>query len=349
VRAKVVAADQLDAALLARDIPGPNSAPRVVILVNVPRLTPEAQRALEGFLSAGGGVLATMGDRCDGAFYTDQLYREGTGWLPARPIEPVGDESAPERAARIVPASLFHPAVELFREPVPGGLGDGRLPRYWKLSARDSALSTAIAMLTTGDPFLVERPTGKGRALVCCVPLDNSWRTNLPDLPAFAPLAHELVSYLAGARSADSNLQPGQPIVFRPSDDEPPGPVRLQPPDGPPVTLPVASWPLTYDEAREPGVYTLTTASGRTAWFVVQTDAREADLAAATDADRERVAGLLPKRPDGSPMLRYVETGGGDAAAEPPQNLELGWLAFLAVVLLLLGEVALTRRLAMAR
>ena len=42
------------------------------------------------------------------------------------------------------------------------------------------------------------------------VPLYNSWRTNLTDSPAFVPLAHELVYYLAGARAAELPIGSGE-------------------------------------------------------------------------------------------------------------------------------------------
>src|SRR5258707_1196060 len=53
--------------------------------------------------------------------------------------------------------------------------------------------------------------------MVCSVPLDNSWATNLTgdDLLAFVPLAHEVVYHLASARSADFTLRPGQPLRYR--------------------------------------------------------------------------------------------------------------------------------------
>jgi hypothetical protein len=122
--------------------------------------------------------------------------------------------------------------------------------------------------------------------------------------------------------------------------------VTLQPPDGPPQTRPApASWPLTVETTREPGVYTLTTVSGKRAFFVVQSDPREGDLAAHTEADRERVAGLWPKRPDGSPGMTYAAAG-ATAEEAPAEDLELWWLVMAAAVALLLGEVWMTRRMA---
>ena len=92
------------------------------------------------------------------------------------------------------------------------------------------------------------RAFAAGRVLMSAVPLDNTWGTNLIDLPSFVPLAHELVYYLAGARSAEVNLTPGQPIRFRPGDETTSGVVVVQPPDGDPKTVEVKNWPLVYED-----------------------------------------------------------------------------------------------------
>ena len=60
--------------------------------------------------------------------------------------------------------------------------------------------------------------------------------------------------------------------------EEPPGPVILLRPDGVSTTIPVKTWPVVYEATRNPGAYTLTTASGRLCYFAVQPDPREADL-----------------------------------------------------------------------
>src|SRR5262249_27540802 len=151
------------------------------------------------------------------------------------------------------PASFFHPAVDIFHETAAGGLADARFPKRWKVSLAGAPMSNAIAMLTGSEPFLIERPYRNGRVIMATVPLDNSWRTNLTDLPAFVPLVHEIVYYLAGAREADVNLMPGQPIRFRPNDESSSGTVIVQPPDGEPKAIPVKSWPLVYEDTREPG------------------------------------------------------------------------------------------------
>ena len=150
-----------------------------------------------------------------------------------------------------------------------------------------------IAMLTDRTPLFVEKLFGKGRVIQSAVPLDNGWRTNLTDLGDYVRLAHELVYYLAASRGGDANLEARQPIVFRPADGELPGPVTVQPPEGPARRIAVKEWPLVYDETRETGVYKLTTDTGKVQYYVVQPDGGESDLTPCTDDDRAAVARLL--------------------------------------------------------
>src|SRR5207248_2829090 len=92
--------------------------------------------------------------------------------------------------------------------------------------------SVPIALLNSTDPFLVEKAYRNGRVILAVVPLDKSWRTNLTELPAFVPLAHELVYYLGGTRASEHNLQPGQPIRYRPDSEEGIDALTMQPPSG---------------------------------------------------------------------------------------------------------------------
>jgi hypothetical protein len=246
----------------------------------------------------------------------------------------------PAKAVSPLPASFFHPALDLFREIASGGLADARFPRWYAVNTpgRNSP-AVPVALLSNNDPFLVERPFRAGRVLLSTVPLDNSWRTNLTDLSAFAPLAHELIYYLAGARSAEHNLQPGQPFLYRPAEETPPGDVVLLSPDGEPKTLTARSWPLVYEGTRETGVYRLKTAEEQTIYYVVQPDPNESDLTACDEADRAKVSKLVPMtyQDDRTKMLTAL------TATDAKQ--EIWWWFLLGVVGLLCGEVWLTRRI----
>jgi hypothetical protein len=323
--------------------------PRVLILANVPRLSPEQQEIVTRFLAHGGGVLVALGDRVERSFYNDQLYRDGHGWLPAGLEAVAGNETEPGRAPSPLPASFFHPALELFRELPSGGLADARFPRWWKLtmSAKPAnedrgSVAVPVALLTNNDPLLV-RSYRSGRVLLCTVALDNSWRTNLPELAAFAPLAHELVYYLAGTRAAEHNVQSGQPLVYRAAASEAPGSVSWQSPDGEARSVTASSWPLVYENTREAGVYRLTLADGGLVYYVVQSDPQESDLTPCDSVDRDNVAKYVP--------LTYENDLDATSLvlATPDLKRELWRWFMFGVIGLVLGEVWMTRRLAKRR
>jgi von Willebrand factor type A domain/Aerotolerance regulator N-terminal len=354
VQAQVVSITAFEPALLTGEAA---SRPRVLILHNVARLNTPQQRALEQYLADGGGVLVTLGQRVDAEEYNQKLFHEGQSWLPARLDGIAGDETMPREAVHPVPAASTHPALELFREAPTGGLGDARFPRWWKLTTPgQNASGVPVASLrsaTAEYPFLVERSFRAGRVLVCSVPLDNTWGTNLPDLPAFVPLAHELVYYLAGTRATEFNLQPGQPLRWRVETDAPLDGYTLQPPTGPakPLTMGTPrsdAYPaqlirqphgalLVIEGTHETGVYRLTTPEQTTIHYVVQSDARESDLTPCSDEDRKRVAELLP--------LQYENDRARIAAALKTTRTkqDLWWLLLVGVIVLLCAEVVLTR------
>jgi hypothetical protein len=157
-------------------------------------------------------------------------------------------------------------------------------------------------------------------------------------------LAHELIYYLAAARSGDVNLEAKQPIVFRPSDGELPGAVTVQPPDGPARRIVVKEWPLTYDDTRDTGVYKLTTDTGKVQYYVVQPDGGESNLTPCNDEDRQAVARLLK-------TTRYVFTPKEvfSQEADPETRIEIWWLLLFGVIALLAFEVWMTRRISGAK
>jgi hypothetical protein len=364
VLARVVPIQEFDAALLTSDLgKEPGTKPRVLILSDVPRLTPQQQEGIVGFLAAGGGVLVTLGDRVEAQHYNDQLFRGGQGWLPARLDDLVGNETDVAHAPSPLASSFFHPALELFRNVKVGGLADARCPRCWKVTTPGrTSPAVPVALLSSNDPLLVERPYKNGRVMLCTVPLDNSWRTNLPDLPAFAPLAHELVFYLAGARSAENNLQPGQPLRFHSAGEEAFAGLMLLPPEGDAKPVAVGGdgtdpnvfaaqlvrqpqGPmLVFEKTRDIGVYQLRTADDRINYYVVQADPRESDLAACNEADRAKVAKFVPglTYEDKRDTLQETLTASS-------QRQEMWWWFLFGVVGLLCGEVWMTRRLVRGR
>jgi hypothetical protein len=357
VRVQVVSYKDLDATLLGKDLPaGDSRKPRVLILSDVPRLTDLQQTAIREFLDSGGGLLVTLGPQADEKFYSEQMPKNGN-WLPAQLREIANAE--PGQPAHPVQTGLSHPVLERFQSD-PTAWGRVEFSRWWRVTAAPAA--TVVARLNGDDPLLVESPAGAGRVLLCTVPLNPIWETNLFGLPEFPVLAHEIVHYLAGARageygvrSAEYNLRPGQPLRFR-LEGESWNALTLQRPDEDPL-------PLYFDGPRRPGahrgqlfqtpssavaafsatdavgVYRLRTEDKKTYYYTGQADVEESNLAPCTADDWKKVQEFVPmtyltdRDAKNSPLARELQTE------------ELWWWLMLGVVGLLCAELWMTRRI----
>jgi hypothetical protein len=281
-------------------------------------------------------VLVAAGPRATAAAY-DELYRGGAGWLPARLVAVAG-ENGP--AVQPEPPTFAHPALELFRRQPNGTLGQARLKRWWKVATDARHGGTPVALLSNGDPLLVEKKAGNGRALLCTVPLDRGWDSPLPATWEFPVLLHELVYYLAGATAGDHVLADGRPLrIDRPGGGA--ATLFLQTPEAQ-QTIAVTDWPWSYADTGAIGVYATRVGDEPPRYHIVRPDPGETDPRRCTDDDWRKVVAALP------PGLLASE--GVDAGADGAHRRhELWWLVLLGVVALLCVEVAVTRRAVLAR
>lgn len=340
---KVVPLSQFDPAMLARDLgTEKGTQPRVLILSDVPTLSPEQQEGVAKFAREGGGVLVTLGRRAQTEFYNTQLFQGGEGWLPAELVETTGDVNDVEGAPTPVAESFNHPVVEPFGRTTQSTLTRVRFPRHWRLTIPEGTSGTSIAMLSDRDPFLVERSFGKGRVIVASVPFDNSWQTNLTTLPDFPRLAHELGYYLSGTSGLALNLEPGQPILFRPANEESPSRVTVELPNGEKQELPAQPWPAIWEDTRRTGVYKVSSERGSMRYYVVQPDAGESVLTRFDEDSQDALREALPTA-EFAEELDQVAV----AMRSTDRNAEV-WPWFMAlVVALLCGEILMTRRIAL--
>ncbi len=320
---------------------------RVVVLANVDRLAPEFASALGPFVEAGGGLLIAPGDRLDAEAWNAHLGRDGKGWLPAR-LGPLRGDPAGQVA-------IAHPAPATFDGPALGPLGKGESPplgqadlfRYRVLEPARGA--SILARLDSGDPWIVERPYGRGRVALLAGPVDAEGGT-LPVNPDFVPWSHELIAHLTSGAEGPRPIQPGEPLTFD-LDPAPPPAVATLPlttPDGATLNLPILrdgpdARVRTTDTA-EPGIYRLTLSNppGGHAYAAVLADGREADPAPLDPAEAEALARDWPLTfdPDPAHLLETLLARDAARRAEVWQPLILLALAGLCL------EVWITRRMA---
>ena len=335
--AEVVAADRFNAASLKNK--------QVLILANVERLNADQSSAVGRFLDAGGGVLVAPGDRVDAEAYN------ALDWLPAKLGPLSGDFAARKAVAHPAPATFSGPALPPLARGDAPALGGARLFAYFKLESAPGA--SVSARLDTGDAWAVERPRGRGRALIVAGPLDAEGGT-LPANPDFVPLVHEWALHLAGGGHARPT-PPGEPIVFERTAGPPTTDVTalVQTPSGrvdrAALTRDGGRLRARFDDTVEAGVYRLTWPdSGEFAYAVVPAESRTWDPSPLEPAEAARLAEGWP-RPfafDADPNRLTTRL----LAADGPAARREVWRGLVLFALFgLCAEIYLTRRLVKGR
>ena len=355
IKPHVIALDQLQPALLADA--------QLLVLANVPQLTPQQVTAVQSFVDGGGGLFIALGDQVDRTFYNEKLFAKGQGVLPGT-LEKIDQPAKPAAGAEAVSiqidnASLELPWLQSFRKEHQGGLTETRFDKWWQVTPAQAAggggvtvtlPSAAIAArLTNGAPLLIERDFGHGRVLLMSAPLDSDWST-FPAKPDYVPFLHEALFHLVSGGRTSRNVAVGEPLllpVTREFDQAThvfrgPGKLVL------PVTLggdelrPLAK----LDDTSIPGIYLLVpakngqpvqNAAGESC--VVNFDRRESDLTVLTREQQDFLQGK-----DRLKIVTSLDELRGQMFANKTKA-EFWQLMLLLMLGMLVMEVWLTRRL----
>ncbi|MEZ6123293.1 MAG: VWA domain-containing protein [Planctomycetaceae bacterium] len=290
---------------------------QVLVLANVDRLKDEHIAVVQNFVNSGGSLLLTAGSRIDTKWYNEKF--SAAGLLPAKFGEPQGIINEQGKSAHLVAQHFDHPALEFFNEPSNGDLSTAEVRQWYQLLLPDdpshlltklvqdenSAVTeetVVVARLDSGDPLLVERPTGEGVVLQLATSCDADW-TDLPLRPFFVPLMQQLVTTSATRAVPPRNIRTGDPAVaiFRnPSGDqtaESTLTLSMVSPDG--SRRPVGTVSegrnqvARFDATQRPGVYTLSAADVPAIHFVANTSREESRLGSLDDAQLQNLADRL--------------------------------------------------------
>ncbi len=190
-----------------------------VYLLDVPRLDDASVQKLEQFVQNGGGLAIFLGPQVDPRFYTERLYRNGSGLSPV-PLEqqelmPPEDAGTPDVNVDLVDHPIFRDLLS-GRNPLVRLIRVERFfapPANWKPPEESTA--RIIAQLRSQHPFLVEQTFGLGRVVVCTSTYAPMWNDMV--LGPNALLALQLQAYLAEARRAQPEYHVGDALqVERP-------------------------------------------------------------------------------------------------------------------------------------
>lgn len=205
----------------------------VVVLANVPEVSPERGRALDAFVRNGGGLLVSMGDRVKPLEVNAVLGPVLPRTL--RDVRAAGDaaaldEGGDRRNARLSAFDRAHPILRPFADPA-GALGTARIRKYMLLDPAADAGGSVVLATDDGAPYLLTRTLDRGRVALLTGTLDRDW-SDLCIRPGFLPLLQQVVRFLT--RVADMDTTPvivGRPAPI-PVEDPRVRRVSVRAPDG---------------------------------------------------------------------------------------------------------------------
>ena len=181
-------------------------------LLDVARLDPPENAALEDYVRAGGGVVFFGGPRTQAETVNRTLHRAGEGLYPvplAGPVDLGGRAAADGPDVRVED----HPVVAVLsgqRNPL---LDAVRVDRYLAVE-RDfepapGAGLRRLLSLRNGAPLVVEQPFGAGLAVAVLSTAAPTWNNWARGNPSWVVVMLELESHLAAARRRAGSLEVG--------------------------------------------------------------------------------------------------------------------------------------------
>ena len=182
-----------------------------VFLNDVGGLAPAAARALADYVASGRTLVVFCGPNVVPAEYNrlfvDGVPREG-GLLPARLKERIGSAVLKTDTQKVVQVQGRSPYLEDLVESA--DIYQGVLV-YEYVRTDTAAADSVLARLSDGDPFLLEKPFGKGRVLLFTTGATTEW-TNFPVRNLFLPLMMRIVHLAARGQTERRNILAGQPF-----------------------------------------------------------------------------------------------------------------------------------------
>lgn len=257
----------------------------VIVLANVEALSSRAIERLTETVAAGAGLIVTLGDRTVPEVYARRLFAaDGTGLLPAEPLEIVAVASRRDGYYRVADFDGEHPILRFFSDSRWQPLWT-EVPIYSYVATRPLPDARVLATLDSGDsPLLIERAFDAGRVLLLTTTLDTNWNRIAESPRTLVPFAHELVRHagrgplrrleVAVGETLAPTLErfPRSPMLVTPDGSR-------RPVDGEPTELVGGRWRLpTITATGRAGLYTIEVDEGEPVVFAAQGDASEGNL-----------------------------------------------------------------------
>ena len=313
----------------------------VLIIANVSKMSATEAERLKTYVTAGGGLIFTLGDQVDSGVYQQHLGGTENSLLPCTLMQAVGDPIGKEEFQVIANVEYRHPIFAPFSNPNHGDFAKGRFFRYYQSTPISDA--TVIAVFDDGNPAVVEKVYGNGRVLCYTSTIDREWN-DLPIHGVYLPFLHETIKYLALKQAGKvPDLRVGDGLNYAGDQENAGKEVAIFNPDRKEARMSLnEQGNLFYEDTENPGIYSVHESGEEQHYFVINVDTVESDL---TSRNPEELTSMLigTSETDRTPteltpevVKKYKE--------DVERNQSLATYLLLAVFALAIGEMFLANR-----
>ena len=268
------------------------------LLIVTAALPPETSDALRELAKSGKTILCVLDTAAMGATLERLLQID----------RPKLEEVRPSSYAMLGELDFRHPIFAPFADP---RFSDFTKIHFWEYVRVDQAAiphARTVAKFDSGDPALIEVPTGSGRVLI----LASGWQPRLSQLALsskFVPLLYSILETSGVPAPLPAQYRVGDNVPLSALVSHPQSPITVLAPEDRKLTVDSAT--TNFTETDVPGVYNVTTEEG-VRRFVVNLDPAESRTAPLSADELERF---------GVPLLQ-PGTGRRDPEAERKTRLQ---------------------------
>ena len=168
----------------------------VVILADVPEITPEQAERFSRHVRQGNGLVWFPGDNVKTAVWNDRASKEGISLLPALLGQPKRT-AVDVGTGRPLNPSMPNHGITLPLRSLPEDLSSETL--FLKCLEVEPFPSSfpILSLAGSGAPILLEHSLGRGHVFMFTTSAGTSWN-NMAQTPVFPMLMQQIVTYLAG-------------------------------------------------------------------------------------------------------------------------------------------------------
>lgn len=228
----------------------------VVVLQNVPDITPEQARVFEAYVRAGNGLIWFAGDKVDAAAWNERSALDGIPLLPAAIEQPVSTSDALGVGRPLDPTMPDHSVCRPLRSLPEDLLSETRFRKVLQVKPAATS-STVLSLAGTLEPVLLEHSVGRGQVFMFTTSADSAWN-NMAVTPVFPMVLQQMVTYLT-AREFERPRQVGDSLSLSYVDQPDASEAVFDAPSKEIIAVPVREHRNQYvallEHAREAGFY----------------------------------------------------------------------------------------------